>query len=248
MKILITSGGTVVPIDTVRRITNMSSGTFGSKIATEALKMGHDVMFLRAAGSKSPFTFNVDLYREQTKESRDRFTNFVNFYDVYRKRYCEQRFKTFDDYARELRDLIGWDQPDITILAAAVSDYGVENPHHGKIRSTSDQMQIQLRALPKLISQVKEWCPTTTLIGFKLLVNSQQKDLLAAAEKSLNESRCDMVVANDLSDIQAGKHRLLLVKPDGMNHVQVKRLETDPEDPNFLARTVILEAVEARRK
>lgn len=99
MRILITSGGTIVPIDTVRRITNMSHGTFGSKIATEALKMGHEVMFLRAEGSKSPFTFNVDLYREQTPETKTRFKNFVDFYDVYRKWYCEQKFKTFDDYA-----------------------------------------------------------------------------------------------------------------------------------------------------
>ena len=31
MKILITSGGTKIPIDLVRPITNMSRGTFGSK-------------------------------------------------------------------------------------------------------------------------------------------------------------------------------------------------------------------------
>jgi phosphopantothenoylcysteine synthetase/decarboxylase len=44
MKILITSGGTKIPIDTVRDITNMSTGTFGTKIAEECLRKGHDVL------------------------------------------------------------------------------------------------------------------------------------------------------------------------------------------------------------
>jgi hypothetical protein len=60
-KILITSGGTKVPIDKIRDITNQSSGTFGSKIATEALKRNHDVTFMRAKGSKSPFSMEIDF-------------------------------------------------------------------------------------------------------------------------------------------------------------------------------------------
>ena len=39
MKVLITSGGTKVPIDTVRHIGNMSSGTFGAKIAFQLLEL-----------------------------------------------------------------------------------------------------------------------------------------------------------------------------------------------------------------
>lgn len=62
MKVLITSGGTKVPIDPVRDITNMSSGTFGSKIATEFLKTGQHVSFVMAEKSKTPFTFHRDLY------------------------------------------------------------------------------------------------------------------------------------------------------------------------------------------
>ena len=42
MKVLITSGGTKVPIDTVRHIGNMSSGTFGAKIAFQLLELGHN--------------------------------------------------------------------------------------------------------------------------------------------------------------------------------------------------------------
>jgi len=64
MKVLITSGGTKVPIDKVRFITNMSSGTFGSRIALEALMTGNDVIFLHAEKSKTPFSGVVDVIDE----------------------------------------------------------------------------------------------------------------------------------------------------------------------------------------
>ena len=55
MKILITSGGTKIKIDMVRSITNMSKGTFGSKIATEFLRYDNEhVTFLHAKDSKLP--------------------------------------------------------------------------------------------------------------------------------------------------------------------------------------------------
>ncbi len=37
MKILITSGGTRVPIDSVRSITNMSKGTYGKNLLVECV-------------------------------------------------------------------------------------------------------------------------------------------------------------------------------------------------------------------
>jgi len=46
MKILVTSGGTKVPIDDVRSITNTSSGSFGSKIVTSLLYHGAEVIHL----------------------------------------------------------------------------------------------------------------------------------------------------------------------------------------------------------
>lgn len=43
MKILITSGGTKIPLDSVRHIGNMSSGTMGREIALAALEKKHEV-------------------------------------------------------------------------------------------------------------------------------------------------------------------------------------------------------------
>ena len=68
MKILITSGGTKVPIDRVRSITNMSHGTFGSRIADaffndglKVFRIGNEhgtpiekITFFMAKGSRKP--------------------------------------------------------------------------------------------------------------------------------------------------------------------------------------------------
>ena len=57
MKILITSGGTKVPIDRVRSITNMSQGTFGSRIA--------DAFFDEVLGGENVVISSVDdLHRK----------------------------------------------------------------------------------------------------------------------------------------------------------------------------------------
>lgn len=188
VKVLITSGGTKIKIDAVRSITNMSKGTFGSKIAKEFSDSFFDVTFLHAKDSKLP-----DLgsnYREQK---------------VY---YPE--FVTFDDYAHSLEQELDM-KPDIIVLAAAVSDYGVENFVGGKIRS-SDSMVIKLKPLPKLISTVRKKCPNAVICGFKLLVDSTREELEDAVASSLHKNRCDLVVGNDLSDIRRNNHKLLISK------------------------------------
>lgn len=46
MKILITSGGTRVPIDSVRHIANMSTGRYGAELADAFLDMERDINVL----------------------------------------------------------------------------------------------------------------------------------------------------------------------------------------------------------
>src|SRR3989344_6462842 len=55
LNIVITSGGTEVPIDDVRVISNVSSGTTGALITEEALQRGHNVHLLRSKAAKVPF-------------------------------------------------------------------------------------------------------------------------------------------------------------------------------------------------
>jgi phosphopantothenoylcysteine decarboxylase/phosphopantothenate--cysteine ligase len=243
MRILITSGGTKVPIDSVRSITNMSKGTFGAKIATEALTDGHEVFFLRAEGSCSPFSVNLDFcncvkrYKKNLYEENILKAMEVRlFADTYHDHYREFQYKTFEQYDNLLGELLITYSPDVVVLAAAVSDYGVANPVDGKIRSTGD-MDIHLTPLPKIISKVKKIKPDCFLVGFKLLVNSKGNELGKDAMKSIKENDCDIVVGNDLEDIRHSNHKITLFhKSDKHCTVQY---ETDFKDQNYLAKMIM---------
>jgi len=230
MKILVTSGGTKIPIDKVRDITNMSKGTFGSKIATELLKIGHEVMFLKSKGSKSPTSMTIDIKDGYVVEKISHWYNNVSKFIPY---YKELEYSTFDEYRERLERWIKIERPDVVMLAAAVSDYGVENPFDGKVRS-NDLLTIKLVQLPKIIHLIKTWHPTCKLVGFKMLVGSKEYQLVDAAKRSIAENGCNMIVANDLADIKDGKHKVHLVFPN----TDTLFYETDPGDSNFLARKV----------
>jgi phosphopantothenate-cysteine ligase len=225
MKVLVTSGGTRIAIDRVRHISNMSRGTFGSEIATRFMftVSPMHLTFLRAEGSRSPFSMNIDLHKQSVASALEGFTALANMKEGHGEEYEEIPYKTFDEYAEalesECRQKPG---PDIIVLAAAVSDYGTR-PLKGKVRSKAADMSINLHKLPKLISKVRGWCPHAFLVGFKLLVDSTRDELIAAAKDSIKKNGCDLVVANDLRDIQQDNHKLTLVYPDGDIYEESKR-------------------------
>lgn len=219
MKVLITSGGTNVKIDDVRHIGNMSSGMFASKITSAMLDYSDSsVDFLMAKGSRSPFEMRVDYLKQELNgfngiDTVSQVLEWIRFCE--RNKGCFRNFvyDSFESYQEQLECLLKHNQYDIVVLAAAVSDYGVENPVGGKIRS-GEQMNIKLKPYPKLISNIKKISSKSKLVGFKLLSNSTVEELIAAAKKSIIDNDCDMVVANDLTDIKNGNHRVYLVQKD----------------------------------
>lgn len=221
MNVLITSGGTKISIDMVRSITNMSQGTFGAKIADSfynSFDSSDKMYFLGAADSKRPFfsgnaetNYNENCKRVCKSEEGEKFSII--------------RYKTFDDYEKELFRLLTSVKFDVVVLAAAVSDYTVENYVNGKIRSSqNDELVIRLKPLPKLISRVRKFQPDAIICGFKLLVNSTEEELKSACKKSLVENQVDVVVGNDLRDIKQNNHILLIARREG-NEFSFKRFE-----------------------
>jgi len=220
MKVLITSGGTRIPIDRVRHIANMSRGTFGSEIATRFMFMVNPIQltFLRAEGSRSPLSMNIDLHKNSVASVLEDFAALAQMKEGHGHRYEEIPYKTFDDYEEALEVECRQPpkaKPDIIVLAAAVSDYGTK-PLKGKVRSKASDMSIKLHKLPKLISRVRGWCPNAFIVGFKLLVDSKPEELVKAAQESCKKNHLDLVVANDLRDIQKDNHTLRLVTASGV--------------------------------
>ena len=237
MNILITSGGTKIPIDSVRSITNMSKGTFGAKIAKQCLNNDHEVDFLTHKSARTPFKIEIDL----------RNLDFNGLIDAYRcadnikYNYTETQYDTFWEYAAELEKLVK-EEPDAIVLACAASDYEAANVVHGKVR-TSAQANIELKPLPKLISKIRhEWKYAGVIVGLKLLVGSTESELFEAARKSVEENGCDFVVANDLNDIKAGNHKIIVVdKLEAVNIPKSRSVDT------IISKMEILHATTIRR-
>ena len=210
MNWLITSGGTKVKIDDVRHIGNMSSGRFGAQLAEAALRAGHHVTFLHAAHSERPDRGYFDLNDPASMDAVCAAFGDFAYKNLLTANFVPRKFTDFDDYARKLEECLRRDQPDVTILCAAVSDYGLAEgaATEGKISSDMDNMTIQLARLPKLIGRVKKWCPTTRLVGFKLLVGAHKEERDTAAIKQFKAAQPDLVVVNDLGDIRKGKQIL----------------------------------------
>lgn len=204
--VLITSGGTKIKIDMVRNITNMSKGTFGSRIAEVFYDRMNDInlYFLGAVNSQKPFLTKINksfMVRELIGKNRIDFESESSYHII--------PYETFDDYEKELFTLLKTIDFDIIILAAAVSDYTVENYVNGKIR-TSDDLIIKLKPLPKLIERVRTFQKGSCICGFKLLVNSTKNELKEACINSLEKNKIDLVVGNDLMDIKNDNHTLTI--------------------------------------
>lgn len=188
MRILITSGGTIVKIDDVRYIGNFSTGSFPAKLATSALSRGHEVCYLHAINAKLPIGLQGKL-------------KLVSY-------------ETYDDYVRELKNLLEKNKFDVVLLGAAVSDYGVRQ-QPGKISSFKPSLILHLFRLPKVIKSIKKYSKFPFFqVGFKLLSDVSDEQLIDVAYKAGLENHSDLVIANDLSKIRAGRGEVILVTPE----------------------------------
>jgi len=187
LEAVVTAGGTSEPIDDVRVLTNISTGRFGHAIADELVARGVKTTEI------CPKNTLVKLGRNDEVEY--------------------QIFYTADD----LKNLL-FEQPtapDVIFQAAAVADYKPVRVE-GKISSDQDELQLTLAKNPKIISELRDrYGKEAFIIGFKLLSNVSEEQLVAAALKQVKDNRLNLVVANDLQNLHDGQHPITIVTPEG---------------------------------
>lgn len=179
-KILITSGGTIEPIDPVRAITNTSTGKTGAQIAEAFLGLGHEVRLLAAESSVQP---DVDSLGA-------------------RNRFSLRTFRTFSDLATALREDLQAQVFDLVIHAAAVSDYSlVDGPSTKKVDS-QDEIVLRLKKNPKLLGSIRSWSknPSLKVVAFKLTTGLSDSQKRERVLKLVQDSHPDFIVSNDLSE------------------------------------------------
>lgn len=196
LRVLVTAGGTAEPIDGIRVLANTSTGATGAGIAAHLVRCGHEVVLLRATTAARP-------------DAPCR----------------EEIFGSFNELDEALGRLLGAEQFDAVIHAAAVSDFGVEvvstpgglqSADAGKLDSWSSPL-LRLHPNPKLVDSLRERSPSPLrVVAFKLTRGADAAGAREAVRGLFARSGADLVVHNDLAARAAGgAFPADLHRPDG---------------------------------
>ena len=213
MKILVTSGGTSEAIDSVRSITNHSTGRLGKIITETLLAAGYEVCLITTKRALKPEAHPNLIIREINNtndlllEMQERIKNYqVLIHSMAVSDYTPV-------YMTGLNEVQS---------SSHIEEFLSKQNHQAKISSTDEVQVLFLKKTPKIISLVKEWNPAIHLIGFKLLVDVSEDHLVDIARKSLIKNKADLIIANDLTQISANQHRAIFVEKDYLQTVNTK--------------------------
>ena len=213
MKILVTSGGTSEAIDSVRSITNHSTGRLGKTITETLLAAGHEVCLITTKRALKPEA-HPNLSIQEINNTNDLLLEM------------QERVK---DYQVLVHSMAVSDYTPVYMTgleevqaSSNLEEFLSKQNHQAKISSTDEVQVLFLKKTPKIISLIKEWNPAIHLIGFKLLVDVSEDHLVDIARKSLIKNQADLIIANDLTQISAKQHRAIFVEKDYLQTVNTK--------------------------
>ncbi len=218
MNVLVTAGGTIAPIDDVRAIANASTGRFGAMIAEAALRRG-----ARASGTSTPPepSGRSTAWRSFDLETPDLSAEFQRLGRL-REEWSEVRDRchavplsegTVAEYAERLGNASCVTRKSTSPSWRWRRPTSPRSRFSGKLSSDASTLVLRCQRLPKVIQSVRDWSPSVHLVGFKLLSDAPEAELIRQAEAACLENRADLTVANDLSTVRAGRHTIHLVRP-----------------------------------
>ena len=154
MKVVVTGGGTVAPIDDVRFIANVSSGRFSASITEACLRRGATVWHVHTPSASLPFrrSAEFDLETPDPIEECERLEFLRRDWLAVRDRLHFVPIKPgrVTDYASAMERLFGSERFDVAFLAMAVSDFEPV-PVFGKIKSSAEELIIRCKKTSKVI-------------------------------------------------------------------------------------------------
>jgi phosphopantothenate---cysteine ligase (CTP) len=180
MNCIVTAGPTYEKLDSVRRLTNFSTGLLGTKLAAFLAGKGHDVTLLISELSAKP--------EKVPSQEIEPFSTTSDLRDRLQARASSSVNAVFH--------------------AAAVSDFTFgqiwsRSPRgeltlvkSRKISTRQGTLLAELAPTPKIIAGLRDWFPQARLVGWKYEVDGNRTAVVAAAEKQIRECLTDACVAN----------------------------------------------------
>jgi len=208
-RFLVTSGRTIEHIDSLRVITNRSSGKMGTAIAEEAQNRGAEVTFVCGLEGIIP---------------------------DYAKKVL--RAETADDMLHIVKEELKTGNYDVVVAVAAVTDWKMEKPYTGKVSTRKfPSLTLKLKSTPKIVDEVKKILPGALLVVFRAEFDVSDEELVDSAYKRLKQANADLVVGNDISRKGAGfgtdtNEVFIIDKKKTINHVPLN-------SKHFIAKKVL---------
>jgi phosphopantothenoylcysteine decarboxylase/phosphopantothenate--cysteine ligase len=173
LSFVVTAGGTQEPIDTVRSITNRSSGKQGFALAQAALDRGADVILVTGPSHlETPVGAKRKDVRTAT-EMKDEVLNEV-------------------------------ENADVLLMAAAVADFRSVKTSTGKIKRREGIPQLELEPTEDILELVADKRRKSGLPRLVVGFAAESQDLVANARAKLQEKDLTLIVANDITALNAG--------------------------------------------
>jgi len=213
--VLITSGGTTIPLEanTVRFIDNFSTGRRGAASAEYFLKAGYAVIFLHRDTSIQPFLRSFDLStlfesalltsaRCEFSCTDPRLLSVISSLNKFSGDLLKIPFSSLSSYLWLLRGSCRVLPPgSLLYLAAAVSDFYIPAtllPRHKLQSSDTQRLSLTLEPVPKMLGPlVSAWTTDCYVISFKL--ETDPDILLFKASKALEKYGHQLVIGNILN-------------------------------------------------
>ena len=229
IEILVSAGGTSENIDDVRRITNSSTGQLGALIAEAFVFSGLlcRITYLCSSSAIRPSeneSINVviadsvmELKSTVTelceKISFDIIVHSMAIGDYYVKAVSDSK-RMSGEVIKRLSYLACGDssEPEEAIEDAILSPPPIVE---SKISSDKENLIVVLEKAPKIISMFRGFAPKAVIVGFKLLSDVSETELVSVGLSLLKKNDCDFVLANDMRTIRENRHEGLLITLDG---------------------------------
>ena len=169
-KVLISAGPTIEELDPVRYISNHSSGKMGYSLAETALSLGAEVKLVSGPTNQSISSENIKIVH--IKSGKELHEAILNDYN----------------------------NSDIVIMAAAVSDYKPIEFSEKKIKKDNNELNIKFEKTTDILFELGQNKKNQILVGFALENNNE----LSNAINKLEKKNLDLIVLNSLNDEGAG--------------------------------------------
>lgn len=176
-RVIVVSGPGCEPIDSVRCITNHSTGELGAMLCASLAKQGFDVVCMEGKGATSRCSQN-DARIHKFASAEDLLTLLA------RSAKEPEPFALFHVAA------LG----DFRVLA--IEDSLGRSMTGGKLPSRGGRVRLILEPAPKVIAQLRDFFPHSLLVGWKFEVEGPEESVVAKGVRQINENNTDACVLN----------------------------------------------------